>query len=1080
MTALEDQARSLFLAALGRVPEHWPAFLDQACSENAALRARVEQLLHAHQALGSIHGGRATAPGASVEDGPVAERPGKVIGRYKLLEAIGEGGMGSVWMAQQTEPVKRLVAVKLIKAGMDSTQVIGRFEAERQALALMDHPNIARVLDGGVTDSGRPYFVMELVKAVPITAFCDERRLTPRQRLELFAPVCAALQHAHQKGVIHRDVKPSNVLVALYDGTPVVKVIDFGVAKAIGQQLTEQTLHTGFGAIVGTLEYMSPEQASFNQLDIDTRSDIYSLGVLLYELFTGSPPFSRQELEKGGVLEMLRVIREQEPTRPSTKLSTAEGLPTLAANRGTEPAKLTRLVRGDLDWIVMKALEKDRNRRYESASALAADVQRYLHDEPVLACPPSAGYRLGKFVRRHRGAVFTATTAVVLLAAGVVGTGWGLLWALREHHNRALALEAEVKAKRSAERSLDTLTEDVVENLLSRQPTPGETEKAFLRKVLGLYDEFTRELGETESARAVRANGFHRVATVRAVLGELADAEAAFDQALELRAGLAADFPGVPRYRYDLAWTRESLALLWRDQGQLDRAEGGIREALELRTALVEEFPDQPEYLRQLARGFGNLAGVLILKGRFPEAATAHRQALALRARQAAQFPAEPRYQSELAKSYAGLGVVLEKLGQRGDAETAYREALARWTSLTREFPEDLSYLRWLGDCQNELGLLLLRSERFADAEPALREALRIHASLAADHPTVPHYRHHLAVIHMNLGDLLDNTARRKDAEEAYGEALPILRRLAAAFPASPLYHRDLAKTSLKLARMLTDPKQAEAAYREALTEQAKVPADSPDDPEYREVMAETQLNFGSFLQKRGRTQEAAAAWQAALPVLAKLHEDHPEVSDYAVKLGGLRCNLGIVAVGSGARQEALECFDKAIATLEPVRARDPQDATARTFLRNSYWSRADTRDTFERFAEAAKDWEAAVELSPPADQPALRVRRAFSLVRAGDRDRATQAAEEWVAAEDVKANHLYAAARVFALAAAGRDQPEVAERNAARAVELLRRAYDKGYRGNPDIKNDKFLESLRGRDDFKKLLAEREARKIP
>jgi tetratricopeptide (TPR) repeat protein len=429
MTTFEDQARSVFLAALDRAPEQWPAFLDEACAANAELRARVGQLLHAHHALGSIHGG-AGAPAAAERAAEVspAEGPGTVLGPYQLLEQIGEGGMGTVWMAQQTKPVKRLVALKLVKAGMDTRQVIARFEAEGQALALMDHPNIARVLDAGTSDAGRPYFVMDLVKGVPITRYCDEQRLTPRQRLELFLPVCQAVQHAHQKGVIHRDLKPSNVLVALYDGQPVPKVIDFGVAKAAGQQLTEKTLVTGFGAIVGTLEYMSPEQAQLNNLDIDTRSDIYSLGVVLYELLTGSPPFTCQESEKGGILEMLRLIRDQEPTKPSAKLSTADGLPTLAANRGTEPAKLARLVRGELDWIAMKALEKDRDRRYQTANGLALDVQRYLADEPVLACPPSAWYRLRKFARRNKGRL--AVAAGVFLAATVVAAtiGWGV-WA---------------------------------------------------------------------------------------------------------------------------------------------------------------------------------------------------------------------------------------------------------------------------------------------------------------------------------------------------------------------------------------------------------------------------------------------------------------------------------------------------------------------------------------------------------------------------------------------------------------------------------------------------------------------------
>ncbi|HYH66737.1 MAG TPA: protein kinase [Urbifossiella sp.] len=427
----------IFLVAADKPAGERAAYLDAACAGNPELRARVEALIRSHDGAGSLLEKPLFRTAPTVDHVPPAEEPGAVIGPYKLVEPIGEGGMGSVWMAQQTEPVKRVVAVKLIKAGMDSRQVIARFEAERQALALMDHPNIARVLDAGTTAAGRPYFVMDLVKGVPITRYCDEHHLTPRQRLELFLPVCRAVQHAHQKGIIHRDIKPSNVLVALYDGRPVPKVIDFGVAKAAGQPLTDKTLVTGFGVIVGTLEYMSPEQAEVNQLDIDTRSDIYSLGVLLYELLTGTPPFSRRELEKAGMLEMLRVIREQEPSKPSTKLSTAQGLPTLAANRGTDPAKLTKLVRGELDWIVMKALEKDRNRRYETANGFAMDVQRYLADEPVLAGRPSAVYRLRKFARRNRARLAVAAAlGLVLLGAGAFAWYADRQSAIRERAER--------------------------------------------------------------------------------------------------------------------------------------------------------------------------------------------------------------------------------------------------------------------------------------------------------------------------------------------------------------------------------------------------------------------------------------------------------------------------------------------------------------------------------------------------------------------------------------------------------------------------------------------------------------------
>jgi WD40 repeat protein/serine/threonine protein kinase len=447
--------KSIFLEALEKTDAaERAAFLDAACGDNSPLRAEVEALFRAHakpQAL--LDAPEAAIP--TIDQPSLHEAPGTVIGPYKLIEPIGEGGMGSVWMAQQTAPVKRLVALKLIKAGMDSKQVIARFEAERQALALMDHANIARVLDGGTTSAGRPYFVMDLVKGVPITRYCDEHHFTLRQRLELFMPVCQAVQHAHQKGIIHRDLKPSNVLVALYDGKPVPKVIDFGVAKAAGQALTDKTLVTGFGNIVGTLEYMSPEQAEINQLDIDTRSDIYALGVLLYELLAGSPPFTKKELEKAGMLEMLRVIREQEPSKPSTKLSTAEGLPTLAANRGTEPARLTKLVRGELDWIVMKALEKDRNRRYETANGFAMDVQRYLADEPVQACPPSAWYRFGKLARRNKVALTTMALVALTLLLGAAVSAWQAVRATeaegrvtRESVEKERALEGKLGAEK--------------------------------------------------------------------------------------------------------------------------------------------------------------------------------------------------------------------------------------------------------------------------------------------------------------------------------------------------------------------------------------------------------------------------------------------------------------------------------------------------------------------------------------------------------------------------------------------------------------------------------------------------------
>jgi WD40 repeat protein/serine/threonine protein kinase len=450
--------RSIFLAALEKEgPAERQAFLDERCGTDVALRERVGKLLQAHGAVGGILDRPAEDPGiepgcvgsASTQDAtPLAEVPGTFIGPYKLLQHLGEGGMGAVFLAEQKEPVQRRVALKVIKAGMDSTHVLGRFEAERQALALMDHPNIARVLDAGATDTGRPYFVMELVKGIPIAKYCDQEYLTPRQRLELFIPVCQAVQHAHQKGIIHRDLKPSNVLIALYDGKPVPKVIDFGVAKATAQKLTERTMFTQVGQIVGTLEYMSPEQAELNQLDVDTRTDIYSLGVLLYELLTGSPPFTAQQLRSAAFTDMLRMIREVEPTKPSTKISGSKELPSIAAKRKVEPKRLAKLVRGDIDWIVMKCLEKERGRRYETANGLARDLELYLADEPVSAGPPGAGYRLRKFVRRNRGPVLAAALLLLALLGGIAGTTWGLVVADR-------ALDDEAKQRVAAEQALD-------------------------------------------------------------------------------------------------------------------------------------------------------------------------------------------------------------------------------------------------------------------------------------------------------------------------------------------------------------------------------------------------------------------------------------------------------------------------------------------------------------------------------------------------------------------------------------------------------------------------------------------------
>ncbi len=416
MSEKQKDVNMVFLEVVERpTARERAAHLDEVCRDDAALRAELESLLKAYEEAGGFLEAPVFESEVTLDAAPISEAPGTVIGRYKLLEKIGEGGMAVVYMAEQEKPIRRKVALKIIKLGMDTKQVIARFEAERQALAMMDHPNIAKVLDAGATETGRPYFVMELVTGVAIIDYCDANNVSTNERLKLFVEVCNAVQHAHQKGIIHRDIKPANVMVTHQDGRPVPKVIDFGIAKAINQRLTEKTLFTRYAHIIGTPAYMSPEQAELSDLGIDGRSDIYSLGVLLYELLTGTTPFSEDELRKAGYIEMERIIREKEPIRPSTKLSTlGETLTDVAKHRSATPDVLTKAIRGDLDWIVMKSLEKARERRYDNASAFALDIQRHLKDQPILARAPGTFYRLHKFFRRHRFQVAASLIVSVL------------------------------------------------------------------------------------------------------------------------------------------------------------------------------------------------------------------------------------------------------------------------------------------------------------------------------------------------------------------------------------------------------------------------------------------------------------------------------------------------------------------------------------------------------------------------------------------------------------------------------------------------------------------------------------------
>jgi eukaryotic-like serine/threonine-protein kinase len=475
MNALEARARTIFMKALEHSGEEALSYLDAECAGDAELRLKVDRLLEAHREISSseqddIDG--ALSGGASVP----GEDPGTLIGPYRVLEQIGEGGFGMVYMAEQLRPVRRKVALKIIKPGMDTRLVVARFDAERQALALMDHPSIAQVFDGGTTAEGRPYFVMELVRGLPITQFCDENRSPIRDRVELFVAVCSAVQHAHQKGIVHRDLKPSNILVTMLDDKPVAKVIDFGIAKALGQQLTDRTLFTRFAHFLGTPLYMSPEQAQLSGMDVDTRSDIYSLGVLLYELLTGATPFEQERLRTAAFDEVARIIREEDPPRPSTKFKSTDMVTTTAStNRSSDPRRLNQLIRGELDWIVMKCLEKDRNRRYETASGLGADLKAYLRGERVQACPPSAVYRLRIFARRYKTPIVTACAVVAISAIGVTVAAWQSFQAAAARH---AATRAELALSHTRQNAAEERAEAIARNLESLKKANGLIESA--------------------------------------------------------------------------------------------------------------------------------------------------------------------------------------------------------------------------------------------------------------------------------------------------------------------------------------------------------------------------------------------------------------------------------------------------------------------------------------------------------------------------------------------------------------------------------------------------------------------------
>jgi len=959
----------IFSAAIKLPAEQRQSFVKAACAGNAELEQEVAALLHEHDGIGSFID-QPAMPAAPTEPaaGP-SERPGTQIGPYKLLQKIGEGGMGVVYMAEQTEPVERRVALKIIKPGMDTRQVIARFDAERQALAMMDHVNIARVLDVGTTEAGRPYFVMELVNGVPITKYCDDNRLTPRQRLELFVPVCQAIQHAHQKGIIHRDIKPSNVMVTLYDGKPVPKVIDFGVAKATEQKLTERTLFTQYGTMVGTLEYMSPEQAEMSALGVDTRSDIYSLGVLLYELLTGSTPLSSKRMKEAAYAEILRLIKEEEPPKPSTRLSdSGEALASISAQRHTEPAKLSKLVRGELDWIVMKTLEKDRNRRYETASGFAADVERYLNDEPVQACPPSAWYRFRKFARRHKAALVTAAAISIALVIGIVISTRQAIRATRAERLADQRLKEEAAARRAEEKqrriadeqrqtaeqarqratenlqmarqAVDQMLTEVGHSELANVPQMEPLRRVLLEKALQFYQRFLQGNPADPEIRLATGQAYQRIGGLYDRLGQYADADRTLQEAIRVLEGLVAESARKPTYEFALANAYQNLANILIHLRQWPKAEEAASRSLARSRKLAAEFPQESVNRNLLRNSLGHLGVPLEQLGRYSEAERAFREALTIAEQLVVEDPKSADFRRSLAVHCVSLEGVLTRVGRPEEAEGFRQRAVQIHEQLVSDFPNNPEYLHGLAHCRLQVALALRDKEQFQDAEREFEIAIKLTAKAVEDYPKTTQFRASLAESQTLLAELLRDRGRPEEAEPLYRQALENLMKLVAEAPSRPHYLANLRRTFnalIDLLRMMGKVPETETVVRQYLRLYDQLAADDPTQPAFQQAREEVSLRLIWLLINQAlRPADAEAFCRERIELAEKAAESSEALDQLRYKVRLLNA-MGWALQHQKRFAEAAKVFRQSAAAREQLVALPEAQPADRLELQRTY-----------------------------------------------------------------------------------------------------------------------------------------------
>jgi non-specific serine/threonine protein kinase/serine/threonine-protein kinase len=928
----------LFVAAREKSdPDERTAFLDEACAGDSALRQRVESLLTEQISCGSDaeirdfptrlpeqHAHRDDTKTAAGTTGSGATAPGPTdrIGPYKLLGQLGEGGMGVVYLAEQERPVRRRVAVKVVRSGHATSSLIARFQAELQALALMDHPNIAKVLDAGSTDTGWPYFVMELVEGVPIGRYCESCRLSLRERVSLFIPVCKAIQHAHQKGIIHRDIKPSNVLVAVKEGLAVPKVIDFGVAKAIDQKLTDETLRTHFGAIIGTLEYMSPEQAESSPAGIDTRSDVYSLGVLLYELLAGSTPLGKLLLRQPRYVEMLRIIQEEEPQPPSVRVATADDRKRLADQRQTDDVRLPRYLRGELDWIVMKALEKDRTRRYETAEALARDVERYLRDEPVEASPPSTAYRVRKFVRKHRAWLTAgAAFALLLVAAAAVST----VLAVRATRLAQQATEAESRTRdemrRADEQAATALAiSDFLRNdLLAQASAEGQArpgvrpdQNVTVRTLLDRASE--RVAGKFADKPLVEAAVRQTIGNTYSRLGLYPQAEKQLQLARDINIRvLGDDHP-------DTLASLNNLAVLYEAEGNYDKAEPIFARVLDIKSRILGE--ENPETLTAM----NNLGLLYHARGRFKEAEPLLWRAYQLRRR---QFGEE---NADTLASMNNLALLYEAQGRYSAAEPLLAATLElRQRLLGDDHPNTLTSTSNLGNLYRTIGrldlaeklistafehrrrvlgeshpdtlasmgsLALLYSARhqFEKAEPLFKQLLDDRSrELGDSHPQTLATMTNLGLVYESLGEFAKAEPLLSQAADGRAKAL------GPEHPDSLMALNNLGVLYLTMRQQ----DKAEPLFTRALEAQRRTLG--PDHPATRQ----TEGNLVRAYEARGEFSKAEELLTKSLSDRQRKGEESAEAASTAISLGHIRLHQGKYAEAEQPLRDGLRAFEK-------------------------------------------------------------------------------------------------------------------------------------------------------------------------